>query len=180
MIYRRLIIFISLFSLLAAGCGYTTRSVIADRFHTVYVNPVINKIDITDESYSANRYRTYSAFIETEITQALIDKFLSDGNLRPTSEDAADLVLKGELVEFRKDPLRYDKNDDVIEYRLNLVLNLTLLDRRQSKVLWTENHFTGTTTYFTSDSAVKTDDQAINEALADLARRVVERTIEDW
>lgn len=180
MIYRRLAIFVILLSLAAAGCGYTSRSVITERFHTIYVNPVINKIDITNDSYTAGKYRTYRPFIETEITQALIDKFLSDGNLKPTAEDTADLALRGELVEFRRDALRYDKNDDVVEYRLSLVLNLSLLGRRENKELWTEKNFTGTTTYFAVGSAAKTDDQAINEALSDLTRRVVERTIEDW
>lgn len=165
------------------GCGYTTRSVVTEKFNTIHVSPFINKIDITDESYAGNRYRTYRPFVETEITQAVLDRFLSDGSLRPTSEELADLVLKGEFLEFRRDPLRYDKDDNVIEYRINLVVKLSLWDKRENKLLWEENHFTGDRTYFTSSSGFSsalTDDEAITGALSDLARRVVERVVEDW
>lgn len=183
MICRRLTALAVFLVFVIAGCGYTRRSVITEKFSTIYVSPFINKIDITNESYTANRYRTYRPFVETEITQAVIDKFLSDGNLKPVSQDLADLILKGEFVEFRRDPLRYDKDDNVIEYRLNLAVKLSLWDRKENKLLWEENRFTGDTTYFTiasGASGAKTDDQAINDALSDLARRVVERVVEDW
>jgi len=166
-----------------AGCGYTTRSAIRDKYATIYVRPFLNKVDITNESYTANKYRTYRPFIETEITQAVVDRFLSDGNLRPAIQDLADLVLRGEFLEFRRDPLRYDKDDEVIEYRLNLVVSLSLWDVKENRQVWEEKRFTGDTTYYTLESGVtgaKTDDQAINDALVDLARRVVERVVEDW
>jgi len=176
MIYRRLMMLAVFLVLIISGCGYTTRSMIADTYSTIYVSPVINKIDITNESYSGNKYRIYKPFVDTDIRQALVDKFLSDGNLRPVTEGSSDLILKSELVEFRKDALRYDKDDNVIEYRLNLVLNISLWDARENKLLWEENHFTGDTTYFTAQS----DNEAIGKALSDLSRRVVERVVEEW
>jgi len=160
------------------GCGYTTRSMIADKFKTIYIEPFINKIDITRESDAANKYKTNRPMLETDITQVVVNSFLFDGNLRIAPKDAADLVLKGELVEFRRDPLRYTEEDDVQEYRLNLVVNLSLWDNRENKLLWQENNFTGDTTYFTSGSLVKSEDTAINDALADLGRRIVERVVE--
>ena len=45
---------------------------------------------------------------------------------------------------------------------------------------WTESNFVGETTYFTSGSLAKSENVAIQDALTDLARRIVERTIEDW
>lgn len=163
-----------------AGCGYTTRSMISNEFRTIYVEPFVNKIDITKEAYAADKYRIYRPGLETDITRAVTNKYLFDGNLRPTKQDSGDLILKGELVDFRRDPLRYSESDTVTEYRLNLVVNISLLNRKEDKMIWQESGFTGDTTYFTTGSQAKSESVAINDALADLARRIVERTVEQW
>lgn len=167
-------------SLLLTGCGYTTRSMIAEKFKSIYVQPFVNKIDISREADSANKYKTNKPMLETDITNSVVNRFLWDGNLRPVAKEAADLILKGELVEFRRDPLRYTQDDEVEEYRINLVVNIILLDNRENKVLWKEVNFTGDTTYFTRGTLAKSEDLAINDALVDLSRRIVERVIEEW
>ena len=163
-----------------AGCGYTTRSMISDKFRTIYVIPFVNKVDITQESYVANKYRIYRPKLETDITKSVINKYLFDGNLRPVKEESADLILKGELIDYRKDPLRYDDNNEVTEYRINLVVNINLWDKKENKQIWQENGFTGSSTYFTTGTQAKSEDAAVNDALSDLSRRIVERTVEQW
>jgi hypothetical protein len=91
------------------------------------------------------------------------------------------VVLKGELLEFRRDPLRYDDNDEVQEYRISIRVNLQLEDKRKGQLIWEENNFAGETTYFTpGHSGSKSEDTAVNDAIADLARRIVERCVEEW
>lgn len=165
------------------GCGYTTRSMISDKYATIYITPFANKIDITRESDSGYKYRIYRPMLETDITKRVTNKYLFDGNLRPVKEQNADLILKGELVEFRKDPLRYTDNNEVEEYRVNIVVNLTLWDTKENKLVWQEDNFTGDYTYFTNYTTAgtpKSEDTAVNEAIDDLARRIVERTVEQW
>ncbi len=162
------------------GCGYTTRSLISNKFRTIYITPFVNKIDITRDTDVANRYKINRPMLETEITKSAVNKFLFDGNLKPVKQENADLTLKGELVEFRRDPLRYTDNDDVEEYRLNLVVNIKLWDNKEDKLVWEENGFTGDTTYFVSGSQAKSENTAINDAVADLSRRIVERAVEQW
>ncbi len=175
----RKVIYCLLIALLS-GCGYTTRSMISDKFYTIYVTPFVSKIDITKEADAGTKYKLYRPMIETDITRYVNNRYLFDGNLKPAKEELADLVLKGEVVEFRKDPLRYLNNDSVSEYRINLVVNISLWDRKDNKLLWQEDNFTGDTTYFTQGSQAKSEDAAVNDALNDLARRVVERTVEEW
>jgi len=165
---------------LLAGCGYTTRSVIKDQYGSIYVAPFVNAVDMTDEAFSANKYRVYRPGIETDVSKAVVNRFLIDGNLKPVTPGLADLSLKGEVVEFRKDALRYDDNDEVTEYRVNIVVNLTLMDNKENSKLWQENNFTGDTTYFASGSQAKSEAEALNDAISDLARRIVERTVEQW
>ncbi|MGE5197760.1 MAG: LPS assembly lipoprotein LptE [Deltaproteobacteria bacterium] len=163
-----------------SGCGYTTRSVIAEKYKSIYVTPFTNKVDITSESYTGNKYRIYRPLLETDITRAVNDRFLFDGTFRPAEKDAADLVLKGELAEFRRDPLRYTDNNEVQEYRINLVVNISLWDNRTNKLIWQEHNFTGDTSYFTRGSSAKSEDAAVSDALNDLAQRIVDRAVEEW
>jgi hypothetical protein len=163
-----------------AGCGYTTRSMISNKFKTIYVTPFVNKVDITNEAYTSDKYKIYRPMLETDITKSVINKYLFDGNLKPVKEESADLILKGELIDFRKDPLRYDENDVVTEYRVNIVVNISLWDRKEDKMVWEERGFTGDTSYFTSGTQAKSEATAITDALTDLSRRIVERTVEQW
>ncbi len=167
------------------GCGYTTRSMFYGNYNTIYVAPFLNKVDITQESYSASKYRIYRPMLETDVTKKVINRYLFDGNLKPAKEASADLVLKGELIEYRKDPLSYTPNTkDVTEYRINVYVNLSLWDTKENKLLWQENNFNGNYSYFTEyadNNTVRISEAtAVNNAVEDLARRVVERTVEQW
>lgn len=163
-----------------AGCGYTTRSMIAARYQTVYVTPFVSAIELANERDSGNKYKVYKPGLETDISRSLTNKFLFDGNLKPVSKDTADVVLKGELVEFRRDPLRYTSGDEVEEYRLVLVVNISLWDRDQETLIWEEKNFTGDTSYFTQGAQAKSETAALQDAVADLSSRIVARVVEEW
>ncbi len=163
------------------GCGYTTRSAISTKYKSVYIPPFLNKIDIANESYSGNKYTIYHPGLESDVTKNVSNKFLFDGNIRPVKSEAADVTLKGELVEFRRDALRYDDNNEVMEYRISVRVNLQLWDNPKNELIWKENNFGGEATYFTpGHTGSRSEDAAINDALVDLARRIVERSVEEW
>ena len=162
------------------GCGYTTHSMISNEFKTVYVEQFINKIDITKEGDTANRFKLNRPMLEQSVTQAVIDRYLWDGNLKPKKKESADLTLSGELVEFGHDALRYSSSENVDEYRVNIIVDIKLWDNKKNKLVWEEGRFTGQATYFTTGPNAKSEDSAINDAISDLARRIVERTVEQW
>jgi len=167
--------------LLLSGCGYTTRSAIGGKYRTIYITPFINKIDITQEADAASKYVIYRPQIETDVTRRVINRFLFDGNLKPVKEETAEVALKGEVVEFRKDPVRYASNEeDVEEYRVNLIVNISLWNKKENKLIWEENRFTGQTSYFVTGNQAITEAQAVTNSLDDLARRIVERAVEQW
>ncbi len=169
------------------GCGYSTRSMLSGKYRTIYITPFLNKVDITQEAYSANKYRIYRPMLETDITKKVINRYLFDGNLKPVKEDQADLVLKGELIEYRKDPLSYTSgSDEITEYRINIYVNLSLWDQKENKLVWEEKNFNGNYSFFTSAAPANvskgntSEDSAVINAVEDLARRIVERTVEQW
>ena len=166
--------------IMAGGCGYTTRALISKKFKTIYVPAFKNQIDITRETDASRKYKIYHPLLETDITRAVIDRFMFDGNLRISKEVNADLILVGRLIGFRRDVLRYTEDEEEVEeYRISITVDLSLLDK-DSELLWEQSGFIGDTTYFITGPNAKSEAVAVDEAVEDLARRVVERVIEEW
>lgn len=177
---RKLIAALFLSAIFISGCGYTTKSLLPSNIKTIYVDNLVNKIAVTAESNDSRMYRGYRPGMELETTRTIRDKYLSDGSLKIADIETADLILTGELIDFRNEALRYNRNDNIEEYRIRLVVNLQMKNAKDGTIRWTENSFAGESLYRTSGTLIKSESTAIKEAAEDLARRVVERTIEEW
>jgi len=158
------------------GCGYTTRSALPDGLRTINIKPFPNKIAFTTNSAK----EVYFPLLEIKVRNAIEDRFLFDGNLRIAREDTADMILSGELIGYEKSPLRYTDDDDVQEYRVQIIVSLVLKKGATGEEMWAENAFAGEETFFITGSQATTEASAVEAATVDLARRVVERTIENW
>jgi len=169
-------VFLLLITLLIAGCGYTTKSLLPDNYRAIFVQPFENKIDFVN----ADDRKLYVAGLENRAREAVVDRYLFDGNLRVGDEDTADLILKGQLISFQREELRLETNETVKEYRIRVTAALTLWDTAENKVVWEEPSFAGEATYYTTGPEAKSESQAIDEAVRDFSIRVVGRTIENW
>lgn len=173
-----IICFLALF---LAGCGYTTKTLLPNYIKTVYVENFKNKIDLTAEVSDKVPYKLYKPGLENDMTKAVVDRFIFDGNLKVTKErDEADAILSGELLEYVKEPLRYDSDDNVIEFRVRVVVAAKFLDRKTNKIIWQSGKFSGESSQRTEGALQKSEDTAKDEAVADAARRILEKTIEVW
>ena len=168
-----LIIFIS-------GCGYTMRTLLPAKYKNIHISHFKNKTAITEETRDQERLRVYYPLLEIKITNSVINRFIFDGNLKVTRSQNADLILSGELISYSRDPLRYDNDRNVEEYRLNIAVNLSLQDAETGEILWEETNFVGDTTYDRTGANAVSESTAIEDAITDLVRRIVERTIENW
>ena len=171
---------VTILAVCLSGCGYTTRPGLPSTLRTIYIKPFANKIDITQLATGDERYPIYRHRMEVDLTKAVIDRFQFTGLLRPARPDRADCRLEGDLIEFRRDPLRYNASQQVEEWRLNVVVNLRFYDRTNPTPVWEESHFTGDTTYFELGANAESESTALDRAITDLARRVVERIVESW
>lgn len=158
------------------GCGYTTRSSLPAHIRTLYVEQFKNSVDYSTDG----RRNLYIPLIEVKVRQAVIDRYLFDGNLKIASEHQADLILKGELKGYERSALRFTDNDDVEEYRIQIVMSFEMWDQEKQEVIWSEPSFIGEETYFATGPLAKSEDTALQNAMTDLARRIVERTVESW
>lgn len=162
---------------LVSGCGYSTRSLLPGSYQNLFVEPIKNNV-----TYTTERQRNiYLPLLEVKVRNAIVNRYIFDGNLNiANNAETADLVLKGELNGFEREVLRYTENNDVQEYRIRITISLALIDTGTGKPVWEEPGFVGETTYFPVGSQAKSESAAVEDALLDLSRRVVERTIEDW
>jgi hypothetical protein len=170
-----------LIALAIGGCGYTTGSLLPSHLKTIYVSPFRNKIELTGEISSEEyRFRSYRARLETDLTKEVMDRFINDGNLKLSKEEDADLIMTGEVVDYLRQPVRYDESDSesVEEYRFSIVCSVTVKDVEKDIILWQESRIIGDSTYDVSGSA--TESSEIANAVSDIARRIVNRTIEGW
>lgn len=177
---RALAVCSALCAIFLSGCGYTTRSsVLSEDVKTIHVDLFKNSIDITKEVSAKDKYEVYRPNLEVDLRDAIISRIFLDGHLRVASKGNADAVLEGEITQYRRDPLRY-QDENIREYRISLVCDVTLKGIRDSKVLLELENVTGDTTYFTTGSLQKSESQALTDAASDLARRIVNSIVENW
>ena len=166
--------------LVSCGCGYSARPGLPPNLRTVYVKPFTNQIDFTQVDTSNDRFPLYRHGMEVSVTNAVINRFQFTGLLRPASSATADTRLEGELVQFRRDPLRYNSSQEVEEWRLSIVVNLRMYDQQTNELMLDEPDFTGDTTFFALGSSSESESSALTRAVDDLGRRIVERVVENW
>lgn len=170
------IVYCLLSIVLFAGCGYTTSSTLPSSIKMIHVESFKNNIDFAQEGHR----NIYLPLLEVKVQNAIINRFLFDGNLKIAEADRADIVLKGELINYDRTVLRYTDDEDAQEYRIHITVSLELWNSKKQEVSWTESGFVGEATYFVTGALAKSEESAVDEAITDLARRVVERTVEDW
>jgi len=152
------------------GCGYTTGSLLPSRIKTIAIPIFKNAISPDSLAYQ------YHPGLEADVTRQTIDRFLFDGTLKVTEEKEADLILRGELVDYVKDPLRYAPDSKTVtEYRLSLIANLSCYDTAEGEFMWKQK-IIGKSTYFVNAS----EEAALKVSLNDLAKSIVDKTIKGW
>ena len=166
--------------LVPIGCGYTTRPGLASYLKTVYVKPFTNKIDLTALTTDREHLPLYRHGLESNVTTEVINRFQFTGLLRPSRAEIADSRLEGEVLEFRRDALRFNASQQVEEWRLSVVANIRFYDLHANTLMWEEKRLTGDITYFELGANAESETTALDRAIKDLARRVVERTVENW
>ena len=176
---KRYIYILLVLLLTIGGCGYGLGlgAFYLPYIKTIYVETFDNK--------------TYEANIEITISDDIRILFNENGTLKVVnSREEADCLLQGEIIEYRRQPSRYSEEDEKIvdEYKLVLITNLKFTDLVKKRVLWTEQNFFGYAYYVVSGPRVATqthvyansETEAFPLAAADLARNIIDRTIENW
>jgi len=180
MIKERALCMIAIFCVMLGGCGYTTDSLLPAELNSIHVNNFKNEINFTKEISDKRSNYTYRPGLENEITQETINKFVFNNNLDIKSEKNAAMVLSGSLVDYQLIPLSYNRDENVVEFRIEIFINMTLKNNLTGKVMWNEKRFMGNYTYSLTGPNSTTEAAAIPFAVNDLTDRIIERVVEAW
>jgi hypothetical protein len=174
-------------ALLAASCGYTTRSTLDPKYRTISVSAFLN--------YS----KEYD--LQAALTNAVIRKFVADGRLEVVAPDAADLLLEGVILNYTLHGMSYGKQDEVTQYLCVVTAGARVKDQKTGQILWEDPKISGETSFYTrvagqsSDRlrgnaetflptvrsfATEEENRGASEALEQLASDIFYRTIEPW
>jgi len=75
--------------------------------------------------------------LDTMLTKKIIDNFAVDGRVRVLPKEQADLQLNGTLERYDRLVMTRDQNQVPQQYKLQLVVDLTLVDLKTNTALWT-------------------------------------------
>lgn len=145
------------------GCGYRIGSLLPADLKTIAVPIFKNK--------------TPEPGLDVPVTEGIIQELIFDGTLEVVEEDDADTLLIGEIISYKREPLRYD-NEVTSEYRLLIGVRLKFLDLRHKKVIWTYPAVYGDATFFVGLSLPESEQTALPDVIEDLAHEVVEKVVE--
>jgi len=172
-------IFYFLFSIFfLTGCGYTTRGFLNPEYRTVHVKPVVNAVTFTGETQNLGKVRMLPPLIENAFTQALVDRFVLDGALRPVGLPAADLVVATTITDYTREALRYSSDEAIEEYRVWMEFRFVVTTDEGNVIK--ESALSADEIYALSGSRARSESAAIEDLMDDAARRLVESIVEAW
>ena len=171
---------------LAAGCAYTSTSSLPARYRTIHVPAFKSSV------------REYD--LQAGLTNAVRRKFLNDGRLRVVNEDDADLILRGEIIQYEIGSITYDREDMPAQFRVRVVAKVDLYDPDTDETLWSEDRMEGISSFIVrgraravrprgqTDLSVSSIDsfpsanqgEGTAEAIDDLASTIFYRTVDYW
>lgn len=127
------ILIVLVLSSLMASCGYrfvSSGGIVPEGAKTIAIPVFLNG---TNEPY-----------VDTDMTRAVVEEFLTDGRLSVVNLEDADLVLRGKILKFELVPTSYAAptgnlaDTRVSTYNVSITLSLSVEDARNQKVLLQE------------------------------------------
>ncbi len=76
---------------------------------------------------------TLEPLLEENLTKSVVYVFQKDNTLQVRTEDQATSILKGEIIEYKKDIYSWDESERVKEYKLTLQVKITFFDLVENK-----------------------------------------------
>ncbi len=157
----------SLAAACALSCGYSTTSRTAKDIKSIHVPFFENE--------------TAEPNLEISVTEQIIDNLVSDNTLKVVSEDGADAILDGRIVEFTNKPFSFNQDLNAEEYIIVIRVTATLFNRRTNDAIWQDKSFQGDGSYFIEQvDENRTFDDAVQESLREITERILNLTVQDW
>lgn len=154
---------------LVGGCGYSVGmgGNLPSHIKTVAVPIFVNS--------------TQQPAVESVITAAVINAFVTSGRLKVVSVKEADSILEGDIIGYNLDSIAFNPQINVTEYRLRVRVNILFRDVRQGTTLWKQDGLEQWADFRVQGQVSETlarEDVAARQAAVDIGRRIVASSVD--
>ncbi len=118
--------------------------------------------------------------IRENLTDAIIERLVTDGRLKVASKETADSILSGQVVDYRHQAYTYDKSENVQEYIVRIYVDVTYEDAKKRKTIWQEERVEGWGTYDVQAESPEDEETGRQRAIAKLAEDIVNKAVAGW
>lgn len=157
----RQLICVAFVFVLVSGCGYSQKSLIDRKINSIYINIFENN--------------TFIRGIEFDIAKAVKDEIMSRTRLRIVQKDSADIILTGKIGDSVQAALSQSR-DNIVESSVSISVSIELLDTRTGRIMG--GGASGSAAFLVDRG--ENVQSATEEAIANLARDLVNKLEEEW
>jgi hypothetical protein len=154
---------------LLGGCGYSVGlgGNLPSHLKTVAVPIFVNS--------------TQQPAVESVITAAVVNAFVTSGRLKVVSVKEADAILEGNIISYNLESIAYNSQINVTVYRLRVRVNILFRDVRQGTTLYKQDGLEQWADFRVQGQVSDTlarEDQAARQAAVDIGRRIVASAVD--
>jgi lipopolysaccharide assembly LptE-like protein len=113
----------------------------------------------------------------------VIGRFVADNHLKVVGEREGNALLRGRVTGYKNTVFGFSTGTQAQEYRVTIVVSVTLKDQVKNRELWNEPEMIKTANYFVVDTPgrpARTELDGRKEAVQKIADEIVARTVEGW
>ena len=118
--------------------------------------------------------------IEEALTDAVIDDFAKNGNLKVVDRTRADSMVSGQIVEIREEPFTYTADERADQWKVRIFVEVAYEDVRKKETRWEEKALEGWGMYEVVTGDPSERQKGIDVAIQMLAEEIVDRTVAGW
>jgi hypothetical protein len=120
--------------------------------------------------------------LEREITDAVIQRFVSDNHLRVVDERSAHSLIRGRIISYENSVFGISPVSRAEEYRVSVTVNVVFKDLVKNREIWSDE-IIRSANYYVADvpgDTARTELDGRKEAITRIADEILARTIENW
>ena len=124
---------------------------------------------------------TQQPAVESVITAAVVNAFVTSGRLKVVSVKEADSILEGTITGYNLESIAFNAQINVTEYRLRVRVNVLFRDIRENTTLYKQDGLEQWADFRVQGQVSQTlavEDQAARQAAIEIGRRIVASSVD--
>lgn len=118
--------------------------------------------------------------VEESLTDAVIEGFVKDGNLKVVDRMRADSMVLGRIVEIREEPFTYTADEQAKQWKARIFVEVAYEDVKKKETRWEEKTLEGWGVYEVVTGDPDERQKGVDAAIGMLVEEILDRTVAGW